>query len=213
MDSREKRKDKTTYMSPESQNRFIRMLADECRQMIEAEISKAPFTAVIAGTTIDVSNDDQMAFVVRYVSEEGKPRERLLETKKVINKTGEGLAKAILQAAQERNLDTNTIRFQTYGSASTFNDVGKVPGSTTSSFRLVRTASYIYGMSTTWPNLVIEHGSDASFVIGSMYQTIEALYVYFSASTRRTHHLNEVMKMSGSNNLKLTNLSKTRWSA
>ena len=62
LDSRAKRKYKTTYMSPESQNEFIKMLADECREMIDAEISKAPFTAVIADTTPDVSNDDQMAF-------------------------------------------------------------------------------------------------------------------------------------------------------
>ena len=197
MDSREKQKDKTTYMSPESQNRFIRMLADECRQMIEAEISKAPFTAVIAGTTIDVSNDDQMAFVVRYVSEEGKPRERLLETKKVMNKTGEGLAKAILQAAQERNLDTNTIRFQTYDSALTMS--GKYKGAQQVLSDLLERPVIYTACLPHGSNLVIEHGSDASFVIGSMYQTIEALYVFFSASTRRTHHLNEVMKMSGSN--------------
>jgi acetone carboxylase gamma subunit len=35
-------------MSSESQNEFIKMVADECREMIDAEISKAPFTAVIA---------------------------------------------------------------------------------------------------------------------------------------------------------------------
>jgi hypothetical protein len=45
LDSRAKRKYKATYMSPESQNEFIKMLADECREMIDAEISKAPFTA------------------------------------------------------------------------------------------------------------------------------------------------------------------------
>ena len=64
IDSRAKRKYKTTYMGPESQNEFIKMLADECRDMIDAEIGKAPFTAVIANATPDVPNDDQMAFAV-----------------------------------------------------------------------------------------------------------------------------------------------------
>ena len=50
-------------MGPESQNKF-KMLADECREMIDAEIGRAPLTAVIADTTPDVSNDDQMAFAV-----------------------------------------------------------------------------------------------------------------------------------------------------
>ena len=65
IDSRAKRKYKTTYMGPESQNEFIKMLADECTEMIDAEIGKAPFTAVITNTTLDVPNyDDQMAFIV-----------------------------------------------------------------------------------------------------------------------------------------------------
>jgi hypothetical protein len=32
----------------ESQNVFIKMLADECREMIDAEIGKASFTTLIA---------------------------------------------------------------------------------------------------------------------------------------------------------------------
>ena len=58
-------------------------------------------------------------------------------------------------------------------------------------------------------NLVIEHASDSSPIISNMYDNIEALYVFFAASTKRTFNLNEVMKTS-SNCLKLTNLSKTR---
>ncbi len=61
-------------------------------------------------------------------------------------------------------------------------------------------------------NLVIEHASDASPIISNMYENLEALYVFFAASTKRTFNLHEVMKTS-SNCLKLTNLSKTRWSA
>ena len=118
IDSRAKRKYKTTYMGPESQNEFIKMLADECREMIDAEIGKAPFTAVIVDTTPDVSSDDQMALAVRFFTEEGKPCERLLEKKIVIDKRGAGLAKATLHTAHERNVDTTTIRYQTYDSAS-----------------------------------------------------------------------------------------------
>ena len=61
-------------------------------------------------------------------------------------------------------------------------------------------------------NLVIEHASNVSHIISNMYDNIEALYVFFAASTKRTFNLNEVMKTS-SNCLKLTNLSKRRWSA
>ena len=70
--------------------------------MLDKEIDAAPFTAVMADTTPDVSNEDQHTVAVRYVNEYGKPCERLLETKIVHDKSGAGLAKAILESAQKR---------------------------------------------------------------------------------------------------------------
>ena len=153
-------------------------------------------------------NDDQLAFAVCYVSKEGEPCERLLETKKITDKTAEGLAKAILQAAQVRNIDTDKIRYQTYDSASTM--LGKYKGAQHVLSDLLEQPVIYMACLPHGSNLVIEHGSDAS-PINSMYQTIEAL-CFFSASMKHTHHLNEVMKTSALNNLKLTSLSKTRWS-
>ena len=63
-------------------------LLAECKFLIDKEIDAAPFTAVMADTTPDVSNDDQLTVAVRYVNECGKPCERLLETKIVHDKTG-----------------------------------------------------------------------------------------------------------------------------
>ena len=80
----------------------------------------------IADTTPDVSNDDQLTVAIRYVNKEGMPCERLLETKKVVDKSGAGLAKVILEAIQERKINTDTIRFQTYDSASAMS--GKYKG-------------------------------------------------------------------------------------
>ena len=125
-ESREARKYKTTYMSLDSQNEFIKILADECKTLIDEEINSALFTGVIADTTPDVSNDDQFTVAIRYVNKEGTPCERLLETKKVVDKSGAGLAKVILKAIQERKINTDTIRFQTYDSASAMS--GKYKG-------------------------------------------------------------------------------------
>ena len=71
----------------------------------------------MADTTPDVSNDDQLTVAVCYVNECRKPCERLLETKIVHDKTGAGLAKAILDSAQKRKIKTDTFRFQTYDNA------------------------------------------------------------------------------------------------
>ena len=126
IESREARKYKTTYMSLDSQNEFIKILADECKTLLDEEINSALFIGVIADTTPDVSNDDQLTVAIRYVNKEGTPCERLLETKKVVDKSGAGLAKVILEAIQERKINTDTIRFQTYDSASAMS--GKYKG-------------------------------------------------------------------------------------
>ena len=96
------RKYKTTYLSSDSQNEFIKLLTDKCKFLIDKEIDAAPFTAVMADTTPDVSNDNQLTVAVRYVSAYGKPCECLLETKIVHDKSGAGLAKAILESAQKK---------------------------------------------------------------------------------------------------------------
>ena len=87
------------------------------------------------------------------------------------------MAKAILQASQERNLDTNTIRYQTYDSASTMS--GKYKGAQQVLSDLLECPVIYTACLPHGSNLVIEHGSDASFVISSMYQTIKALYFFF----------------------------------
>ena len=84
IESRADRKYNTTYLSSDSQNEFIKFLADECKFLIDKEIDAAPFTALMADTTPDVSNDDQLTVAVRYVNEYGKPCERLLETSQVL---------------------------------------------------------------------------------------------------------------------------------
>ena len=179
IESREARKYKTTYMSLDSQNEFIKILADECKTLIDKEINSALFTSVIADTTLDVSNDDQLTVAICYVNKEGTPCERLLETKKVVDKSGAGLAKVILEAIQERKINTDTIRFQTYDSASVMSGN-------------------------------MDRMQAVSFV--KWYDTLESLYVYFSASTKRHFVLSEKLKDSESC-LHVKNLSKTRWSA
>ena len=57
-------------------------------------------------------------------------------------------------------------------------------------------------------NLAIEHGSNASRIISYMYDTLEALYVFFPPSTKRNSVLSKKLKDAESH-LRLTNLSKT----
>ncbi|CAI6346415.1 unnamed protein product [Macrosiphum euphorbiae] len=61
-------------------------------------------------------------------------------------------------------------------------------------------------------NTFLEHSCDASYIIGDLICVLENIYVFFSASTKRSKDLTDRMKeIEGS--LQLRNLSKTRWTA
>ena len=73
--------------------------------------------SVMADTTPDVSNKDQLTVSVCYLDAADKPTERLLQVKEVTEKTGEGLANEILTSLAECKVDKEMMRFQTYDSA------------------------------------------------------------------------------------------------
>ena len=58
-------------MSLDSQNEFMKMLADEWKMLIDEEINSPLFTGVITDTTPDVSNDDQLTVAICYANKEG----------------------------------------------------------------------------------------------------------------------------------------------
>jgi hypothetical protein len=54
-----------TYMSRCSQNEFIKLIGDAVPDRVVKELDEAPAFSVMADTTPDVSNKDQMSIVVR----------------------------------------------------------------------------------------------------------------------------------------------------
>ena len=120
------------------------------------------------------------------------------------------MAKIILRSLSESNIDTKSIRFQTYGSAATMS--GKYNGAQKKlSTLLERHITYILCL-LHGSNLVIEHGCNASQLATHMYDLIESCYVFFSSSTSR-HAALRVQLENIIGALLLQNLSKTRRSA
>ncbi len=158
----------------------------------------------------DVSNKDQLAVAVCYLNADDKPTERLVQVREVTEKTGEGLANEILTSLAECKIDKEMMRFQTYDSAA--NMSGKYNGAQKKlSEKVEREITYIPCVAHG-ANLVNEHSSKASVLISSMYDILEAIYVFFNASTKRCKVLMDLLQ-EVDNALQLTNLSKTRWTA
>ncbi|KAL4083444.1 hypothetical protein QTP88_028760 [Uroleucon formosanum] len=85
-----KRSYKVHYLGPRSQNEFIELLANETRKIIVNEVKKAIIYSVSADTTPDITHEDRLAVCTRYVNNQGKAVERLLEISKGTDKTGLG---------------------------------------------------------------------------------------------------------------------------
>ncbi|XP_028394420.1 uncharacterized protein LOC114518605 [Dendronephthya gigantea] len=195
-------------MSGKSQNEFIQLLADAVREDIVHEVSIAGMFGVMADTTPDISNKDQLAVAVRYLDTNDQRVERLIQVKEVTDKTGEGMANAPLSSLAECKIDNSTLCFQTYDSAS--NMSGKCNGAQKKLSEKVEREIIYVPCIAHGANLVSEHSSNSSALIKNMYEVLEAIYVFFNASTKRSKALADLLK-EVENSLQLRNLSKTRW--
>ncbi|KAJ8031843.1 Zinc finger MYM-type protein 1 [Holothuria leucospilota] len=103
-----------TYLSPQSQNELISLLETELCQRVVEEVHAAGMFSVMADTTPDESHTAQLSVVVRYVTESGKPVERLLAVNESLDKTGKGQAGEIVSAMDKLGLDTAELCYQSY---------------------------------------------------------------------------------------------------
>ena len=200
----------TTYMSYWSQEEYITLLGESIENKIIEEIKTAGMIGIIADTTPDVSHMDQLTVAARFVDSNDHPRERLIATVEIKDKTGEGMAKALISTISVREISSDFLKFQTYDSAASMSGIYK--GAQQKLSELVERRIIYIPCTPHGSNLVIEHGCNASQIVREMYNILESLYVFFSSSTKRHDELKEKLEMT-EGALQLKNLSKTRWSA
>ena len=199
-----------TYCSPESQNIFIELLADAIRKEIIARVKDAQLFSVLADTTPDTSHTDRLSCAVRFVGPTGEAEERLIEVKELKDKTGLGHARAILATIDAAGLNCDYIAFQSYDFAATMS--GECKGAQAMlSKELKRHVPYI-PCQRHRTNTIIEHAARACPLIISLFEQLEALYVFFVSSTKRNSVIVENIA-AVENALQLRNLSETRWTA
>ena len=177
-------------------------------------VQEAPAFSVMADTTPDTSNKDQMSVVVMYVVDD-KPVEHLLSLTVLEDKSGDGHATEILRTLNKYNVDIRKLYFQSYdfaacmsgmynGCQKKLNDKVKedfpqkeIPYNPCQAHRL---------------NTFVERSCKASTLVSSMFVILQTLYTFFSSSTKRSAALEtEQNNIEGA--LKLRNLSQTRWIA
>ncbi|CAB4026294.1 zinc finger MYM-type 1-like [Paramuricea clavata] len=101
-----------TYMSHDSQNEMIDILAQNIRSKMKEEVSDSKMFSLMAHTTPDTSNKDRLAVAVRYVKEDSPSfavKERLIEVKETTDKTGNGQAGDTLTSLEDSGLKSSEL--------------------------------------------------------------------------------------------------------
>ena len=75
------------------------------RDRISAEVRLSGFFLLMADETKDVSKQEQLSIVVRYVDREGIINERFLTFVQAISLNAESLSTYIIQALEEHKID------------------------------------------------------------------------------------------------------------
>ncbi|KAL4084673.1 hypothetical protein QTP88_027600 [Uroleucon formosanum] len=180
-----------TYLGPRSQNEFIDILSNEVRRIIVREVQEASLFSVMADTTPDNSHKDRLAICLRYVNNNGKAIERLLEIAEGVGKTGLGTAKQIIEILTQHSLGTDNLVFQSYDYAS--NISGQFNGTQAKLSELVGHSVFYIPCQAHRMNIFLEHACNSSLIVSDMIDNLENLYVFFSASNKRYSVLNKQM--------------------
>ncbi|CAF4066398.1 unnamed protein product, partial [Rotaria sordida] len=94
---------KITYMSKDSQNEFIQLLADDVQQKNLSDIRKARYYSVIADASLDSNRQDMLSIFIRFPSS--------------FIFLGDAIANHILEVLNELELDTTKLIAQSYDCA------------------------------------------------------------------------------------------------
>lgn len=115
-----------SYLSPEAQNEFINLLGQQVRSTIIGRIQKAKYYCVIFDSTPDVSYNDQMSQVLRYVHIEGEKVavvESFIDFFEPKGKNAEDLSNDIIAKITSDGLDIQNLRGQAYDNAATMSGI------------------------------------------------------------------------------------------
>ncbi|KAL5769062.1 hypothetical protein ACOSQ2_015845 [Xanthoceras sorbifolium] len=105
------------YTSPMIQHELLKILADCVRDKIREEIGDAKF-CILIDESVDESNKEQMAIILRYVDVDGFVRERFFKIVGVGDTNASTLKREICIVLDRYNILTENLRGQGYDGAS-----------------------------------------------------------------------------------------------
>ncbi|KAF0685712.1 zinc finger MYM-type protein 1-like, partial [Aphis craccivora] len=173
-------------------------------------IKEAKYYSIILDCTPDVSHTEQMTLIVRFVLIDLKNKESNVKIHEhflgfipVESSTGMSLSDILIQRLRDLDIPIQNMRGQGYDNGA--NMKGKHSG-VQRRIRNINPRAFFIPCSAHSLNLVINDAVKSSRDAISFFDTIQKVYVFFSASTIRWQVLLKYIT-----NLTLKPLSETRW--
>ncbi|XP_076942325.1 uncharacterized protein LOC143612162 [Bidens hawaiensis] len=196
------------YLGHNIQNELIGLLAHRIRSEIIEKIKQVKYYSIILDCTPDISHQEQMSIIVRYVnvnlnSNKVTVEESFLGFLVVDDTTGKGLFDVTLEELKSLGLDVNNMRGQGYDNGS--NMKGKHQG-VQKRFLDINPRAFYAACGCHSLNLVLCDMGNTCTKAREFFGVIQRIYSVFANSTKRWAILKDNVK-----GLTLKSMCPTHW--
>uniref|UniRef100_A0A8C5PB73 Zinc finger MYM-type protein 1 n=1 Tax=Leptobrachium leishanense TaxID=445787 RepID=A0A8C5PB73_9ANUR len=198
----------TSYLSTNVCEELIQITGKKILEVVINHVKRAKYYSVSVDSSEDASHIDQLTVVLRYL-EGNQPVERFLTFLPSTGHKGEEMSNALLTFLNDVGLTIQECRGQSYDNAS--NMSGHYKGMQARIVSLNKYAKYIPCFAHSL-NLVGKDAANSCSEAVTFFDFVQALYVFFSGSTRRYKKLKDKLDEKGLSVSMPKSLSDTRWS-
>ena len=193
------------YTSKTTQNQLIECIGEHIRDKILSEVREAKWYTILCDEVTDVSSQEQLSIVLRFVDTNCNIREDFVDFVSVERITGEIIASKLKETLARYNLDLQDCRGQGYDGATNMSGASGVQGRLTSENPK---ATYIHCNSHILNLYIVQ--SCSLQAIRNMNSTVTEAAYFFHNSAKRQHFLEMVVDKQ-TKTVRVKDLCRTRW--
>ena len=207
----EKSKKNCQYLSPDIQNEFISLLADAVIDKIIVRAKEAKYFTLLLDETSDISRQERVSFILRYVNGTGTIEEHFIGVTAVKQTDHETLVLAIKEVFEKYGLSLHNLCGQGYDGAA---NMSSPYSGVQAMIRKENNKAIYMHCHAHILNLVLVESCSKNTIACNFFGDVQSLYVFIEGSTK--HHsifvdMQKTELCSTKQPVTLKRLSDTRW--